>query len=193
MGIMYRMTIVVILLLGLTVTLGSMLHPTADDKNAESSLSGRSRVLQGRPLRCPRETRNSLAFNASAPLSSCNNGVVDIAFDSRTYLYKDQNLPSDPSDCEAATRGGGDQCSSFSRGAFYLSGKGLEYDVDLSRTKCGRNAAMYLAGMIEVEEPIPKEPFFCQEKSWSSMSTCQEQGVVVMLPCIWLVCQQTMS
>ena len=91
------------------------------------------------------ETKNSLPFNESAPISTCTNGVMDVPYSSRSYFYDDQTLESDR--CDPADRSGQQPCASYTKGAFFLSGKVLEYDVDLSRTQCGCNAAIYLVDM----------------------------------------------
>ena len=106
--------------------------------------SDTTRFIQEETWKCS-ETKNSLPFNESAPISTCTNGVMDVPYSSRSYFYDDQTLESDR--CDPADRSGQQPCASYTKGAFFLSGKVLEYDVDLSRTQCGCNAAIYLVDM----------------------------------------------
>lgn len=106
-------------------------------------------------LKCA-ELSNSLPPEFTASIATCNDGVIDIPYNSRTYFYDDGTVyQSQGLACDAATRlekDNNEVCTSYTKGAFMLSGKVLEYDVDLSKTQCGCNAAMYLVGMPTNDE-----------------------------------------
>jgi len=93
------------------------------------------------------------------------NGILDIPYNSRTYIYDEQYLESDGTTCEATRRFYNPGCTSFTQGAFFLSGRVLEYDVDLSRTQCGCNAAIYLVAMATSDEMSTCGDHYCDANS----------------------------
>lgn len=114
-----------------------------------------------RNLKCP-TYENSLQDSATTKLASCNQGVMNIPFNSRTYFYNDKTMFTEgDASCDAGGPRDSEECTSYTKGAFFLSGKVLEYDIDLSGTECGCNAAMYFAGMPTNDEASTCGDHYC--------------------------------
>ena len=70
-------------------------------------------------------------------------GSLDVSFDTRSYF-----LTEYADTCAKVPFGSADyECVDYSKGAIYLDGKTLSFEVDLSGLGCGCNAAFYLVSM----------------------------------------------
>lgn len=138
------------------------------------------------PWKCS-ETKESLQLDVEppAPKATCNNGVVNIPHDSRSYLYDENTVAdNDPTVCDASNRPGG-QCQSWTSGAFFLGNKVLEMDVDLSRTECGCNAAMYFVAMPDNAVQNECGDYYCDANGVCGSAFCAEIDIMEANKVAW--------
>ena len=97
-------------------------------------------------------------------------GSLSVPFNTRSYLlseYAEGSCTGSPFQHHEYS------CVDYAHGASYLSGKTLEFDVDLSAVGCGCNAALYLVSMPQAEnrtmchdycayEPVSIPPTACR-------------------------------
>ena len=176
LGISRFMTLVVPIVAG-----DGLRQLTSTASDSTSVLQTDTELVQ--ELKCP-SYENSLRDSATTNVASCNQGVMNIPFNSRTYFYNDKTMFSEGEACDAAGPRDAEECTSYTKGAFFLSGQVLEYDIDLSRTECGCNAAMYFAGMPTSSEPSTCGDYYCDANGICG-SICTEIDVMEANTVAW--------
>ena len=85
-------------------------------------------------------------------------GSLRVPFNSRSYLLSEYDVGS----CAAFPfQKHRYDCVDYAKGALFLSGKKLEFDVDLSGVGCGCNAAVYLVSMPQTTNKSACFDYYC--------------------------------
>jgi hypothetical protein len=99
-------------------------------------------------------------------------GSLEVPLNTRSYLLGDGYDGS----CISKRLGvDGYECVDYRKGAMQLAGQSLSFDVDLSWTTCGCNAAVYLVAMPQSDEPNVCGDFYCDSNSVCGVQ-CAEIG-----------------
>ena len=91
--------------------------------------------------------------------STCgaNEGELNVDFNTRSYVQHRY-----AGECDAVSFGSFDyKCVDYKAGALELQGKTLSFEVDLSKSGCGCNAAVYLVSMPQSEAPSECADRYC--------------------------------
>lgn len=88
--------------------------------------------------------------------SGCITDQIHVVSESRSYAL------TELSTCDEQFTDVADySCVDYKKGAVYLAGKTLSYEVDLSGTGCGCNAALYLVSMPQNPDPTSCRDYYC--------------------------------